>query len=185
MSETSARPVENARPRIGEGRIGSFICAAIGLLSIAAVLCLRFPAFLTARTAAALRYGAVAAGARGVDGDRGGPWGALDCTWRPRLRAAIGLSALLLAMLLGDLCPLRGFHSAEILPGPGLAGAGSVLHRCGIRLAGVGVPAGAARAAAAARWLATRSRLFRRQPPRDRIFLVTSTHLRMRPLPGR
>ena len=35
------------RPRIGEGRIGSFLCASIGLLSVAAVLCLRFPAFLT------------------------------------------------------------------------------------------------------------------------------------------
>ena len=44
MSERSS---PDTRPRIGEGRIGSFLCAAIGLLSVAAVLCLRFPAFLT------------------------------------------------------------------------------------------------------------------------------------------
>ena len=38
---------ESSRPRIGEGRIGSSLCAAIGLLSVAAVLCLRYPAFFT------------------------------------------------------------------------------------------------------------------------------------------
>ena len=38
---------ESSRPRIGEGRIGSSLCAAIGVLSVAAVLCLRYPAFLT------------------------------------------------------------------------------------------------------------------------------------------
>jgi hypothetical protein len=32
----------DSRPRIGEGRIGGFLCAAIGLLSVAAVLCLRY-----------------------------------------------------------------------------------------------------------------------------------------------
>ena len=35
------------RPRFGEGRIAGFSSAAIGLLSIAAVLCLRFPGLLT------------------------------------------------------------------------------------------------------------------------------------------
>src|SRR5580704_16736089 len=38
---------ESSRPRIGEGRIGSSLCAAIGVLSVAAVLCLRYPAFFT------------------------------------------------------------------------------------------------------------------------------------------
>ncbi|WP_298871112.1 hypothetical protein [uncultured Bradyrhizobium sp.] len=38
---------ESSRPRIGEGRIGSSLCAAIGVLSVAAVLCLRYFAFLT------------------------------------------------------------------------------------------------------------------------------------------
>jgi sterol desaturase/sphingolipid hydroxylase (fatty acid hydroxylase superfamily) len=94
--------MENARPRIGEGRIGSFICAAIGLLSVAAVLCLRFPAFLTTpelrphydmellRLVLAVAM-VIAAGLGVLSIALGGP----------RLRAAIGLSALLLAMLLG------------------------------------------------------------------------------------
>jgi sterol desaturase/sphingolipid hydroxylase (fatty acid hydroxylase superfamily) len=94
--------MENARPRIGEGRIGSFICAAIGLLSVAAVLCLRFPAFLTTpelrphydvellRLVLAVSM-VIAAGLGVLSIALGGP----------RLRAAIGLSALLLAMLLG------------------------------------------------------------------------------------
>jgi len=102
MSETNAPPMENARPRIGEGRIGSFICAAIGLLSVAAVLCLRFPAFLTTpelrphydvellRLVLAVSM-VIAAGLGVLSIALGGP----------RLRAAIGLSALLLAMLLG------------------------------------------------------------------------------------
>jgi sterol desaturase/sphingolipid hydroxylase (fatty acid hydroxylase superfamily) len=102
MSETNARTVQNARPRIGEGRIGSFICAAIGLLSVAAVLCLRFPAFLTTpelrthydvellRLILAVSM-VIAAGLGVLSIALGGP----------RLRAAIGLSALFLAMLLG------------------------------------------------------------------------------------
>jgi sterol desaturase/sphingolipid hydroxylase (fatty acid hydroxylase superfamily) len=92
----------DSRPRIGEGRIGGFLCAAIGLLSVAAVLCLRYPAFLTTpelrvhydvellRLVLALAM--VVAAWLGVIGIvLGGP----------RLRAAIGLSALFLAMLLG------------------------------------------------------------------------------------
>src|SRR5258708_23412229 len=47
MSDAKSHSDSNTRPRIGEGRIGSFICAAFGLLSVAAVLCLRYPAFLT------------------------------------------------------------------------------------------------------------------------------------------
>lgn len=42
MSDTHS--AADTRPRIGEGRIGAFLCAAIGLLSVAAVLCLRVPA---------------------------------------------------------------------------------------------------------------------------------------------
>jgi len=38
---------ESSRPRIGEGRIGSSLCAAIGVRSVAAGLCLRYPAFFT------------------------------------------------------------------------------------------------------------------------------------------
>ena len=94
--------MEKARPRIGEGGIGSFLCAAIGLLSVAAVLCLRFPAFLTTpelrphynmellRLVWAVAM-VIAAGLGVLSIALGGP----------RLRAAIGLSALLLAMLLG------------------------------------------------------------------------------------
>jgi hypothetical protein len=35
------------RPKLGEGRIAGFASAAIGLLSIGGVLCLRFPGLLT------------------------------------------------------------------------------------------------------------------------------------------
>ena len=100
MSPSTATP--HIRPRIGEGRIGSFICAAIGLLSVAAVLCFRFPAFLTTpelRThydVELLRL--VLAVAMVI----GAGLGVLSIVLGgPRLRAAIGLSALLLAMLLG------------------------------------------------------------------------------------
>ena len=93
---------ESSRPRIGEGRIGSSLCAAIGLLSVAAVLCLRYPAFLTTPELRVhydvellrlvLAVAMVVAAWLGVIGIvLGGP----------RLRAAIGLSALFLAMLLG------------------------------------------------------------------------------------
>jgi sterol desaturase/sphingolipid hydroxylase (fatty acid hydroxylase superfamily) len=92
----------NSRPRIGEGRIGSFLCAVIGVLSVAAVLCLRYPAFLTTPELRVhydvellrlvLAVAMVVAAWLGVIGIvLGGP----------RLRAAIGLSALFLAMLLG------------------------------------------------------------------------------------
>ena len=37
----------SARPRIGEGKIGAFLSAAIGVLAVGSVLCLRYPAFLT------------------------------------------------------------------------------------------------------------------------------------------
>jgi sterol desaturase/sphingolipid hydroxylase (fatty acid hydroxylase superfamily) len=102
MSELNSHPNSSARPRIGEGRIGSFLCAAIGLLSVASVLCLRFPAFLTTpelrphynmellRLVLAVAM-VIAAGLGVLSIVLGGP----------RLRAAIGLSALFLAMLLG------------------------------------------------------------------------------------
>ena len=93
---------ESSRPRIGEGRIGSSLCAAIGLLSVAAVLCLRYPAFLTTPELRVhydvellrltLAVAMVVGAWLGVVGIvLGGP----------RLRIAIGLSALFLAMLLG------------------------------------------------------------------------------------
>ena len=93
---------ESSRPRIGEGRIGSSVCAAIGVLSVAAVLCLRYPAFLTTPELRVhydvellrltLAIAMVVGAWLGVVGIvLGGP----------RVRAAIGLSGLLLAMLLG------------------------------------------------------------------------------------
>ena len=119
MSETSSRSAGNTRPRIGEGRIGSFICAAIGLLSIAAVLCLRFPAFLTTpelrphydmellRLVLAVAM-VIAAGLGVLSIALGGL----------RLRAAIGLSALLLAMLLGGpYVPYADFTQARFYLG--------------------------------------------------------------------
>src|ERR1700679_3294170 len=102
MSEANPSSNETMRPRIGEGRIGSFLCAAIGILSVAAVLCLRFPAFLTTpelrphydvellRLVLAVSM-VIAAGLGVVSLMLGGP----------RLRVAIGLSCLFLAMLLG------------------------------------------------------------------------------------
>ena len=90
------------RAKIGDGRIGSFMCLAIGLLSVAAVLCLRFPAFLTTPELRAhydvealrliLALAMVAGAGLGVLSIMLGG---------PRLRASIGLSALFLAMLLG------------------------------------------------------------------------------------
>src|SRR6185503_17096451 len=47
MSAKLSHQADQRRPRVGEGRISGFICAAIGLMSVASVLCLRFPAFLT------------------------------------------------------------------------------------------------------------------------------------------
>jgi len=93
---------ESSRPRIGEGRIGSSLCAAIGVLSVAAVICLRYPAFLTTPELRVhydvellrltLAIAMVVGAWLGVVGIvLGGP----------RLRAAVGLSALFLAMLLG------------------------------------------------------------------------------------
>ena len=102
MAETNPHPGARARPRIGEGRIGSFLCAAIGLLSVAAVLCLRFPAFLTTpelrphynMELLRLILAVSMVGAAGL--------GVLSIVLGgPRLRVAIGLSALFLAMLLG------------------------------------------------------------------------------------
>jgi sterol desaturase/sphingolipid hydroxylase (fatty acid hydroxylase superfamily) len=102
----------NSRPRIGEGRIGGFLCAVIGLLSVAAVLCLRYPAFLTTPELRVhydlellrlvLAVAMVVAAWLGVIGIvLGGP----------RPRAAIGLSALFLAMLLGGpYVPTPDFH---------------------------------------------------------------------------
>ena len=107
MSDAGSPAIATAKPRIGEGRIGSFLCASIGLLSVAAVLCLRFPAYLTTpelrthydvellRLVLAIAM-VVAAGlgvlAIALGGTR---------LRAVRLRAIIGLTALFLAMLLG------------------------------------------------------------------------------------
>ena len=90
------------RPRIGEGRIGGFLCAVIGLLSVAAVLCLRYPAFLTTpelRVHYDIELLRLVLAVAMVAGAWLGAIGIL--LGGPRLRAAIGLSALFLAMLLG------------------------------------------------------------------------------------
>lgn len=100
MSDSGSRPA--ARPRIGEGRIGGFTCAAIGLLSVAAVLCLRFPAFLTTPElrphydVELLRLTLAVAMVAGAGA------GVVSVVLSgPRSRPVIGLSALFLAMLLG------------------------------------------------------------------------------------
>ena len=92
----------NSRARVGEGRIGSFLCAAIGVLSVAAVLCLRYPAFLTTPELRVhydvellrltLAVAMVVGAWLGVIGIvLGGP----------RVRATLGLSGIFLATLLG------------------------------------------------------------------------------------
>src|SRR5580698_1336750 len=102
MSTTRSQQAGERRPRIGEGRIGGFICAAIGQMSVGSVLCLRFPAFLTTpelrvhydmellRLLLAVCM-IVAAGLGSLSLILGGP----------RLRVAIGLGGLFLAMVLG------------------------------------------------------------------------------------
>jgi sterol desaturase/sphingolipid hydroxylase (fatty acid hydroxylase superfamily) len=102
MSATRPHVEADDRPRIGDGRIGSFICAAIGLMSVASVLCLRFPAYLTTpelrthydvellRLLLAVCM-IVAASLGAISLMLGGP----------KRRVIIGLSALFLAMLLG------------------------------------------------------------------------------------
>jgi sterol desaturase/sphingolipid hydroxylase (fatty acid hydroxylase superfamily) len=93
---------ENPRPKIGEGRIGSFLCLAIGVLSVAAVLCLRFPAFLTTPELRPHYDVELLRLILAVSMVIGAGLGVLSITLGgPRLRAAIGLSALFLAMLLG------------------------------------------------------------------------------------
>lgn len=90
------------RPNIGEGRIGSFLCAAIGLLSVAAVLCLRFPAFLTTPELRVHYNMELLRLILAVAMVIGAGLGALSIVLGgPRLRASIGLAALFLAMLLG------------------------------------------------------------------------------------
>ena len=108
-----------ARPKIGEGRIGGFICAAVGLLSVAAVLCLRFPAFLTTPElrphydVGLLRLVLAAAMIAGA-----GSGIVALAIGGPRTRPAIGLSALLLAMLLGGpYVPIADFQQPHVYLG--------------------------------------------------------------------
>jgi len=108
-----------ARPRIGEGRISSFICAAVGLMSVASVLCLRYPAFLTTPELRqhydmdllrlVLAVAMVAAAVLGV---------VALVLGGPRWRVAIGLSALLLATLLGGpYVPYEDFQQPKVYLG--------------------------------------------------------------------
>jgi sterol desaturase/sphingolipid hydroxylase (fatty acid hydroxylase superfamily) len=102
MAEVNSRSDPNVRPRIGEGRIGSFLCAAIGLLSVAAVLCLRFPAFLTTPELRTHYDVELLRLVLAVSMVIGAGLGVLSLMLGgPRLRVAIGLSGLFLAMLLG------------------------------------------------------------------------------------
>jgi sterol desaturase/sphingolipid hydroxylase (fatty acid hydroxylase superfamily) len=93
---------EGLRPRIGEGRIGSSLCAAIGVLGVAAVLCLRYPAFLTTPDLR-VHYDVELLRLTLAIAMVVGAWlGVLGIVLGgPRLQAAIGLSGLLLATLLG------------------------------------------------------------------------------------
>jgi sterol desaturase/sphingolipid hydroxylase (fatty acid hydroxylase superfamily) len=92
----------SSRPRIGEGRIGSSLCAAIGVLSVAAVLCLRYPAFLTT-PALRVHYDIELLRLTLAIAMVVGAWlGVIGIVLGgPRLSAAIGLSAIFLATLLG------------------------------------------------------------------------------------
>src|SRR4051812_2439736 len=89
---------ESSRPRIGEGRIGSSLCAAIGVLSVAAVLSLRYPAFLTTPELR-VHYDVELLRLTLAIAMVVGAWlGVLGIVLGgPRLSAAIGLSGLLLA----------------------------------------------------------------------------------------
>lgn len=89
---------ESSRPRIGDGWISSSLCAAIGVLSVAAVLCLRYPAFLTT-PALRVHYDVELLRLTLAVAMVVGAW--LGVLGGPRVRAAIGLSALFLATLLG------------------------------------------------------------------------------------
>jgi sterol desaturase/sphingolipid hydroxylase (fatty acid hydroxylase superfamily) len=93
---------ESSRPRIGEGRIGSSLCAAIGVLSVAAVLCLRYPAFLTTPELR-VHYDVELLRLTLAIAMVVGAWlGVLGIVLGgPRVPATIGLSALFLATLLG------------------------------------------------------------------------------------
>ena len=93
---------ESSRPRIGEGRIGSSLCAAIGVLSVAAVLCLRYPAFLTTPDLR-VHYDVELLRLTLAIAMVVGAWlGVLGIVLGgPRVPATIGLSALFFATLLG------------------------------------------------------------------------------------
>ncbi len=111
------------RPRFGEGRIAGFSSAAIGLLSIAAVLCLRFPGLLTTPELRVhydmdlLRLILAAAMVASA------ALGALTVTLGgPRHLGVIGLCATVLAMLLGgpytpinDVAPQRFYIGLDWL----------------------------------------------------------------------
>ncbi|CCD85361.1 Putative transmembrane protein (fragment) [Bradyrhizobium sp. ORS 285] len=161
---------ESSRPRIGEGRIGSSLCAAIGVLSVAAVLCLRYPAFLTTPELRVhydvellrltLAIAMVVGAWLGVIGI---VLGGL------RLSAAIGLSALFLAMLLGGpYVPTPDFLQPRFYLGLDWLVLDLFFTGAAFVLLEMGLPAGAAGAGAAQPGLEARSRLFRRQPFADR-----------------
>ena len=102
MSETQSYHGGQQRPRIGEGRIGGFICAAVGLMSVASVLCLRYPAFLTTPELRVHYHMELLRLLLAVCMIAAACLGALSLMLRgPRLRVAIGLGGLFGAMVLG------------------------------------------------------------------------------------
>ncbi len=118
MAKTARLP-PGPRPRLGEGRIAGFGAAAIGLLSIGAVLCLRFPGFLTTPELRAhydldllrliLAVAMVAAASLGA---------ATVALGGPRRLGLLGLCAVGLAMLLGGpYTPIVNFAQSRIYLG--------------------------------------------------------------------
>jgi sterol desaturase/sphingolipid hydroxylase (fatty acid hydroxylase superfamily) len=94
--------IASGRPRIGEGKIGAFLSAAIGVLSVASVLCLRFPAFLTTPELRAHYDMDLLRLILAVAMIAGAGLGVLAILLRgPRRLAAFGLSMLFLATILG------------------------------------------------------------------------------------
>ena len=108
-----------ARPKMGEGRIGGFFCAAIGLLSVAAVLCLRFPAFLTTPALRPHYDVELLRLVLAVAMIAGAGLGVLSIALGgPRWRSALGLAALFLAMLLGGpYVPTADFEQPKVYLG--------------------------------------------------------------------
>jgi len=91
-----------SRPKIGEGKIGAFLSAAIGGLGVLSVLCLRFPAFLITPELRAHYDMSLLRLVLAIAMMAGAGLGGLAILLRgPRRLAAFGLAMLFLATLLG------------------------------------------------------------------------------------